>query len=221
MSAHEVDAGTTWDGEAWVPVDDAPIEGAVGLIEEDPNADAPGCPHPAPDRRLVDGEQWCGACGEVVAGATQAIVPRERPGVVDPTRREGDARSGGLQFVKVPVPGNAGRPYTADQVEQEIVVLLDRLERGQGWLTTKEEERAAAQLAFDLAFARARFRSTARSAEQRNDEATLLCRDEYERVKLLDLTCKTARDGLHSLRSSLSALQSVLKSINATMQAYR
>jgi hypothetical protein len=214
---------TVDDDRSQLGLDD-PVEGTIGLDLPDgvmpDGTDAPSCPHPAPDRRLVDNEQVCSVCWEVVS-VPQAIVPRDRPGTTDPTRREGDARSGGLQFVTVPTPGVAGRPYTADEVEREIVVLLDRLERGQGWLTTKEEERAAAQLAFDLAFARARFQSTARSAEQRNDEATLLCRDEYERVKLLDLTCRTARDGLHSLRSSLSALQSVLKSINATMGAYR
>jgi hypothetical protein len=220
------------------PMTDAEVREALGGEEPGPTltaeeeadwaeenhvtAEPPGCPHPPSERRLENGQQVCLTCGQTVEPwERQAIVPRERPGTSDPTRRPGDDRSGGLQFVTIPTPGVQGRPYTADQVEQEIVVLLDRLERGQGWLTTKEEERAAAQLAYDLAFAKARFNSDARSAEQRNDDALLQSQDLYEEVKLLDLQCRTARDGLHSLRSSLSALQSVLKSVNAVMGAYR
>jgi hypothetical protein len=197
---------------------DAPVEGTVGL-DPDTGIDE-GCPHPAPDRRLYDGEQVCSRCWAVLDLPTPAILPRDRAGTADPTRREGDERSGGLRFVALPTDGQT-RPYTPDQVEQEIVLLLDRLERGQGWLTTKEEERAAARLAYDLAFARALINSTARSKEVREAEAMIACQAEYERQQLLELTCRTARDGLHSLRSSLSALQSVLKSINASMGAYR
>jgi hypothetical protein len=197
---------------------DDPVEGTVGLDPAGTLNDQ--CAHPLPDRRLFDGEVVCSVCWEVLGGPVPAIVPRDRPGTADPTRREGDERSGGLRFVALPTDGQT-RPYTPDQVEQEIVLLLDRLERGQGWLTTKEEERAAASLAYDLAFARALINSTARSKEVREAEAMLACREEYERKQLLELTCRTARDGLHSLRSSLSALQSVLKSINATMGAYR
>lgn len=216
MSAPEIDPGTTWDGEAWVPVDEAPVEGTVGLLDE--NANAPGCAHPAPDRRLVDGEQWCQACGEVVAGPAQAIVPKDRPGVVDPTRREGDARSGGLRHITWdPATPAASRPYTPDEVELEITDTLDRLERGAGFLTTREEERSAAKLSYELAYARALMQSTARSKEQREAEALLACQEQYERLQLLELTCRTASQGLHSLRSKLSGLQSVLRSASSAL----
>jgi len=196
------------------------VEGTVGLLDEDPNAGAPGCTHPAPDRRLVDGEQVCSSCWEVVS-VPQAIVPRDRPGAVDPTAREGDARTtGGLRHITTN-PDASSRPYTPEEVEREIVDTLDRIERGAGFLTTKEEERGAAQLAYDLGYARALIASTARSAEQRNAEAMLACEELYERVKLLDLTCRTAREGMHNLRSKLSGLQSVLRSASDALRGAR
>lgn len=197
---------------------DDPVEGTVGLDPAGTLDDQ--CAHPLPDRRLFDGEVVCSVCWEVLGGPVPAIVPRDRPGTADPTRREGDERSGGLRFVALPTDGQT-RPYTPDQVEQEIVLLLDRLERGQGWLTTKEEERAAASLAYDLAFARALINSTARSKEVREAEAMLACRDQYERWKLLDLTCKTTAEGMHNLRSMLVGFMSVAKSIGAELGAYR
>ena len=199
------------------------VEGTVGLDLSIPDGTmidgtpAPSCSHPAPSRRLVDGEQVCSHCWEVVS-VPQAIVPRDRPGTTDPTQREGDARStGGLRHITTD-PDATSRPYTPEEVERELVDTLDRIERGAGFLTTKEEERAAAQLAYDLAFARALISSTARSKELREAEAMLACRDEYERVRLLDLTCRTAREGMHNLRSKLSGLQTVSRSVNDALR---
>lgn len=170
----------------------------------------------------TDGEglpiQVCLACGTLVA-AGQAIVPRDRPGAADPTAREG-TRTGGLRHITydpAQVQPGGPRPYTPDEVEREIVDTLDRIERGAGFLTTREEQRAAAKLAYDVAFARARFRSQARSAEQRNDEALLACLELFEEWQMLELVCKTARDGMHNLRSKLSGLQTVSRSIGAAL----
>jgi hypothetical protein len=193
------------------------VEGTVGLLDEDPNANAPGCPHPAPSRRLVDGEQVCSVCWEVVS-VPQAIVPRDRPGVVDPTAREGDARStGGLRHITTD-PDATSRPYTPEEVEREIVDTLDRIERGAGFLTTREEERAAAKLEYEIAHARALLHAPGRSAEMREAQAMIDCREQYERWQMLELTCRTAREGLHNLRAKLSGTQSVLRSIG---DAYR
>lgn len=189
------------------------------------DAGDPGaCAHPAPERRLVDSpnggkDQMCLACGQVLDDRVPqpAIIPKDRPGGADPTAREGDARSGGLRHVTGADVVGGPRPYTPDEVEREIVDTLDRIERGVGWLTTKEEERAAAKLAYERKFARARWASTARSAEQRNDEALLACMEEYEQWQLLELVCRTAREGMHNLRSKLSGLQSVLRSISAAL----
>jgi hypothetical protein len=185
------------------------------LLTAEPDAET--CPHPAPDRRLENGQQVCSRCGEVVQ-VQQAIVPRDRPGSVDPTRREGDARSGGLRHITYdPAAPGGPRPYTPDEVEREIVDTLDRIERGAGFLTTQEEKRGAAKMAYELAFARARFNSDGRSAEQRNDEAMLACQELYERWQLLELTCRTAREGMHNLRSKLSGLQTVSRSISSAL----
>jgi hypothetical protein len=196
------------------------VEGQLGLLDEDPNADAPGCSHPAPDRRLVDGEQVCSVCWEVVS-VPQAIVPRDRPGTTDPTQREGDARStGGLRHITTD-PDATSRPYTPEEVEREIVDTLDRIERGAGYLTTQEEKRGAAKLEYELAYARALIRSTGRSQEQRNAEAMIACEELYERWQLLELTCRTAREGMHNLRSKLSGTQSVLRSVSDALRGAR
>jgi hypothetical protein len=142
--------------------------GSTLTAEEEP----PGCPHPPPERRLEDGQQVCLTCGQTVEEwERQAIVPKDRPGGTDPTMRE--ATASGLRFITVPRPRDTGRPYTPDEVEREMVLVMDRIERGAGWLTTQEEKRAAAKLAYEIAFAKARYNSDGRSSEQRNDDALL------------------------------------------------
>lgn len=185
--------------------------------------DAERCPHPPGDRRLeedYEGKriQVCTACGQPVEPwEQQAIVPKDRPGGVDPTMKEGGYQAGGLRHVTVPRDGEVGRPYTPDQIEREIVVVLDRIERGAGWLTTQEEKRAAAKLAYEIAFARRRFNSDGRSAEQRNDDAMLQCLDLYEEWQQMELVCRTAREGMHNLRSILSGLQTVARSVGVAL----
>ncbi len=217
---------TLADSQDGLAPDTEVVEGQLGLDLPDgvmpDGSPPPGCPHPAPSRRLVDGEQVCTEpdCWEVVS-VPQAIVPRDRPGTVDPTAREGDARStGGLRHITTD-PDASSRPYTPEEVEREIVDTLDRIERGAGFLTTKEEERGAAKLAYDLAYARALLASTARSAEQRNAEATIACAELYQQWQLLELTCRTAREGMSNLRSKLSGLQSVLRSASDAVRGYR
>jgi hypothetical protein len=198
-----------------------PVEGTVGL---DPTGTLDErCTHPAPDRRLFDGDQVCMTCGAVIEGPTPAILPVDRPGASDPTMRTGDgARPVGLRHVTyVDGQAYADRPYTPEQVELEIVGLLSRIERGAGFQTTKVEECAAAKLDYDLAYARALINSTARSREIREAEAMLACREQYERWKLLELTVKTTSEGMHNLRSLLSGFQSVARSIGTSLGAYR
>lgn len=188
-------------------------------------SDAATCPHPASARRLADvtsGQvQVCTVCGEEVpAGANQAIVPTARPGTVDPTQREGDERSqGGLRHITWdPANPAASRSYTPEEVELELVDTLDRIERGAGWLTTKEEQRSAAKLRYELEFARARFTSERRTVGEREDEALLACRDTYEEWQLLEMQCRTAKEGLHNLRTKANVLQSVLSSIREALR---
>jgi hypothetical protein len=190
------------------------LDGA--FVGQDPEtavtAEASGCAHPPSQRRLEDGQQVCLSCGEAVA-VTQAIVPRDRPGSVDPSQREGDARSGGLRHITWdPANPASSRPYTPEEVELELADTLDRIERGAGFWTTQEEKRSAAKHAYELAYARARFRSGERSAEQRHDDAFIQCAELYEEWQLLELTCRTAKEGLHNLRSKQSGLQSILRS---------
>lgn len=193
-----------------------------------------GCPHPEHARRLVgegdDREQVCSLCWEVVTSLVPAIVPKSRPGT-DPTMRLGtdDRGPGGLRHMqydpqapaKHPDGSIAQRPYTPDEVERELVDTMWRLEAGAAWLTTKEEERGAAKLAYELANARAVHTSRGRSLDQRQAEALLACRREYEDWQLLELTCKTAREGLHNLRAKGSYLQTVNRSVNDALRGAR
>jgi hypothetical protein len=65
------------------------------------------------------------------------------------------------------------------------------------------------------------YRSEGRSAEQRNDDALLQCLDLYEEWQQLELVCRTAREGMHNLRSMLVGLMAVAKSIGAALGGYR
>lgn len=209
------------------------VEGEVELADTQdglmPDGQEPeGCAHPEHARRLVGDpgarEQVCSLCWEVITSPVPAIVPADRPGT-DPTMRLGgsDKGPGGLRHMTYDPqqpPGQA-RPYTPDEVERELVDTMWRLESGAGWLTTKEEERGAAKLAYELAHARALFSSKGRSAEQREAEALLACRRQYEDWQLLELVCKTAREGLHNLRAKGSYLQTVNRSVNDALRGAR
>lgn len=200
----------TWDAEQ-NPVDDW-----------QPDAEAHGtCDHPPSARRLVDGEQVCTACGEPVGGEDPALIPRDRPGGSDPTAREGSERTqGGLRHVTWdPLTPAASRPYTPEEVELEIVDTLDRIERGAGWLTTREEERGAAKMAYELSYAKALLTAPGRSEKLREAAALVECSARYEEWQVLELTCRTAREGMHNLRSKLSGLQSVLRSVSVALSA--
>jgi len=213
-----------------VSIESAPDGAVVIGVREDPPAAgvmpdgsaASGCPHPPQERRLIDNEQICLACGEPVEGELQAIIPKEREGT-DPTMRVGPTQQpGGLRHMSYdPAQPMSTRPYTPDEVERELVDTLWRLEAGAGWLTTKEEERAAAKLAYELAFARSMLAASGRSEKMREAEALNANRELYSDWQVLELTCRTAREGLHTLRSKLSGLQSVAKSVNAALGAYR
>lgn len=184
------------------------------------DAARPVCPpHPIAAIRDEDGQPMCSACGQIVEGVRPAaIVPRDRPGT-DPTHRPDGPGSGGLRHMTYDPEAVElqRRPYTPDEVELELVDTLDRIERGASWLTTQEEKRGAAKMTHEIAFARARWSSNARSAEQRNDEALLATLDTYEEWQRLELVCRTAREGLHNLRAKLSGLQSVARSVGASM----
>lgn len=103
----------------------------------------------------------------------------------------------------------------------EITRILAKLEVGAGYQTTVEEQRAAAKIEYELAHARARFDSRGRSAEQREDDALLQCREQYERWQLLELQARTTREGMHNYRSMLSGFQSVLRSASTVAGNYR
>jgi hypothetical protein len=185
------------------------------------------CRHPAPARRLAEVEdgrvQVCTDCGQEISAEEPALVPRDRPGGTDPTAREGSERTtGGLRHITWdPANPYSSRPYTPEEVELEIADTLDRIERGAGWLTTREEERAAAKIEYEIAYARALIAAPGRSSEVRAASALLDCRQLYERWQVLELTCRTAREGMHNLRSKLSGLQSVLRSASAALSGSR
>jgi hypothetical protein len=103
-------------------------------------------------------------------------------------------------------------------VELELTDTIDRIERGAGFWTTKEEQRSAAKIEFELAFAKARFTSQRKTVGEREDDATIQCAELYERWQLLELVCRTAKEGLHNLRSKQSALQSILRSAGEAMR---
>jgi hypothetical protein len=192
-------------------------------VREDPEEHGT-CPHPAPRRRLVensagDTEQVCLDCAQVIDAEEPPLIPRDRGGTTDPTAREGTDRTrGGLRHITWdPERPYASRPYTPEEVELEIADTLDRIERGAGWLTTREEERGAAKIEYEIARARALLTATGKTAEQRAAAALLACRAQYERWQVLELTCKTAAEGMHNLRSKLSGLQSILRSASAAL----
>ena len=201
------------------------------IVEDEVPAATLDCPHPPAEQRLItkDGAsvQLCGVCwqerpvatigrgdpsGATVAPGGPAATGAPRPeleplpavaGAADPATGEG-----WLSFID---PAH----FTPEQCERELLVITGRLNAGERFGTVKAREFADAQLAYDLAYARALVGSVARSADQRKAEAMLRCEDEYRDLKVAEVVDKTTRSQLHTLRSQMSAVQSVLRSSSA------
>lgn len=169
------------------------------------------CAHLPEHRRLdEDGSQACAACGEALTDIGLPANLPEPEGATDPETGDGN-------LVHIPwPPGPNTRPYTPEDVEHEIVDTMYRLDGGARFQAARERELVQAKLEYDLAYASAISSSTERSADRRRAAAMLACQDAYVVWQRYEQVVRTTRESMHTLRSKLSGLQTINRSVSAS-----
>lgn len=177
----------------------------------------------------------CG-CGVLLAEPVEA-APRQLPASAttadaDPSRHattgeagQEIATQGGIASAVAPADPitaaleviDPNAPYDSKMVEEHMLDVMARLERGAHYQRVCEEEAYNAKLAYEMAHARAILDAQKQggAADVRSAAATLACEEEYTRKMVADMKVKAIRETMHSLRSVLSGYQSVGKSISA------
>lgn len=190
----------------------------------------PGCLHPPEQRRkLGDGSQLCGSCWEVLP-APEVVTGDPSGATVSTGDPDPEAGTGPPIGPRQPREVGAAAPdtgqgwlahvdpsnYTPAQVELEILNVAARLNSGARFQAAREQELGEARIAFELAWARAIMGSSARAADQRKAEAMGRCEELFVTLTRLETTVRTTREGMHTLRSQLSGLQTVSRSVTAS-----
>jgi hypothetical protein len=173
--------------------------------------------------------------GEVVlrepdSGVTEQAAEQATPATPLETDRrvfaaEKDATVGRMSRVDPADPIIAGldvidptNPYTPAEVEAHMLDCMARLEAGAHFERLCIEERFQAQLAHDLAYARAIVAASSdrAAADTRKAKAVLETANEKTRLMVADMQVKAVQSTMHSLRATLIGYCSVAKSIGAT-----
>ena len=137
------------------------------------------------------------------------IVDALSPGpewVYSHTERDGDTTRWFYEKRGTPTMENVVLPA---QVENEIMRLSDLLEK----VTTEHAERArhAAEtdVAYDLAYARARLQQKDGTVADRDAHATLMCEDALLAKRMAEARYKAAQEAGRNYRAQLDALRSI------------
>lgn len=111
-----------------------------------------------------------------------------------------------------------GVHLTPEMLEQNILDVLERLEKGGAFERMCIEQEAAAKTAYTIAYARA-FNQTTGAVEVRNQAAIEATIPELEARDEAIMIRKAVQASLHTLRSVLSGYQTVNGNVRAAMNA--
>lgn len=176
----------------------------------------------------------CPKCGQVVIeGMINAQLPMTPYDAYDVDGNPYDAdEAQQTSGARVAAPGAAADPITAnlppldtshvltpDEVTTRITDTVARLERGANFHRRCIEEKYEADLALQMAWARAMNRADGSSADIRKAQATLACEEEITAQSVAELKVKAVAATTHDLRAMLSGYQSVARSVGATYQS--
>lgn len=113
-------------------------------------------------------------------------------------------------------------PYDSKMVEEHILDAVARLERGAHYERICAEDHADKVLKYEMAHARARLRAMKECGGSEGDRvawASVEVESEYVERMIAKMKMDAIKGTMHSLRSALSAYQSVAKSIASTYSA--
>lgn len=175
----------------------------VWAAEHDLDGAAPQPGEMGPDYSLgvpglpVPGETSDGPPKGVMPWRDQGVVPAEDPiaarvVVIDPTQ-----------------------PYGPQDVEQQLLDIAGRIERGVHYQRYWEEREFAAESVYTNKSARARWDSRGSGAKDVRDAAVqMACEEEWQELLLCRAMVKAVKETMHNLRSLQSGYQSVARSVN-------
>lgn len=170
------------------------------------NVELPVSPH---DTHDIDGNPY-------ESGGPDEAQATPQPGQ-EVSRRPGGEAADPITSNLSPIDG--GHILTPDEVTGRIADTIARLERGANFHRRCIEEKAEADLALQMAWARAMNQADGSSADVRKAQATLACEQEITDQNTAELKEKAVRATMHDLRAMLSGYQSVARSVGATYQA--
>lgn len=112
------------------------------------------------------------------------------------------------------------RPYDSRMVEEHLLEAVARLERGAHYERICAEDYAQRVLAYEKAYARAVLKAESKgAADIRKAYAQVDCEQPYMERMIAKMKLDAIQGTMHSLRSVVSAYQSVAKSVASTYSA--
>lgn len=116
---------------------------------------------------------------------------------------------------------DATQPYTPADVEQHLLEAVGRLERGAHYERVCAEDYAQIVQRYEIEYARAFVKAKTRGGTDKMSEQ--LARVEIEEIATQRMVAKMKLDAvkgtMHSLRSTISSYQSILRSVQTAYQA--
>lgn len=167
-----------------------------------------GNPRFDPERGVI-----CG-CGEVVDEGPDgtAYVPMSSPDSLPAVTAADPVLS------DMP-PLDPNRHYTPADLERAILEQVRRLDAGLAMQAQWEEVRSRALWAYEKASARARLKVRGGAKDVRDAEVRVACEREADDLAEATMRVEVLKASMHSLRSILSGLQSVGRSVGVLVQA--
>jgi hypothetical protein len=111
-----------------------------------------------------------------------------------------------------------GRPATPPEIEAAITAVLVRIDQGVAWQTREEQRLQQLETAYDLAYARALLAAPKGAADVRKAHAVLALEQQQVERDVQRSKVKVMREAMHNLRSLQSGLQTIARSVNASLQ---
>jgi hypothetical protein len=141
------------------------------------------------------------------AGEPKGVMPYRDPGVVEMQ----DPLAARVVVI------DPSQPYTPQDVEQQLLDIAARLERGMHYQRYWEERAFAAKSEYTLKAARARLEATG-AKDQRDAYVTVKCEPEWRELELADAMVRSMRETMHTLRSLQTGYQTVARSVAESMR---
>jgi hypothetical protein len=168
----------------------------------DDATEQPPDPGPAPALDQPDEAQQVSGVGTALVDQTQPPPPEQ---VTPPARV--------LQHVR------SGHVLTPAEIEHDLAAVLEKIDQGFAYQARVERELGDLEHRYSIDYARALASSPAGAADTRKAYAVLHTEDLAAELSVKRVQVKVVRDAMHNLRSMLTGVQSLARSVGASMGA--